>query len=393
MRIEAGTARIERRTLERAGEVVEILAPSSWTNARLEAWLDWAGGEASDLPAVVFQFAEDLVQKGEALGLFASPRERAAFRRDLGAAMLSGALAVIPARSPRPAPPVLLSTRPDFARRLDAARAERRGQLAAEAAARTLSARLQAVMDSVLRCEGDPAACADPAANVTLARAAEAARAAGASDALIVDAITLARAGETVWRAEPPSSSAGGAALMAVADAEALGGDDGAALARAAWECGIVGVAFDEADAGALAAARGSARAAVNLQAFGFGDEFDAVSFEAVVRLAAQALSALRPQPALLGLAGIAEWLAGQGLVYDSDEGRLAVRSLFAKAAEAVRASGAPLDGGLSVFDDPELALLLGGARSSAEPWAGPVTVAETADGVIVRVLSESALA
>src|SRR5690606_40736091 len=120
-------------------------------------------------------------------------------------------------------------------------------------------------MDALLRCEGDPAACADPAANLTLARAAEAARAAGASDALIVDAITLARDGENLWRAEPPSFSAGGAALMAVAVAEALGGDDSAALARAAWECGIVGVGFDVADAYALACDRGTTLAYVML--------------------------------------------------------------------------------------------------------------------------------
>ena len=39
MRIEA--ARIEQRTLERAASVAEVLAPASWTDARVEAWLDW----------------------------------------------------------------------------------------------------------------------------------------------------------------------------------------------------------------------------------------------------------------------------------------------------------------------------------------------------------------
>ncbi|HEX2560846.1 ribonucleotide reductase [Phenylobacterium sp.] len=393
MRIEAGTARIERRTLERAGVVVEVLAPSAWTNARLEAWLDWAGGEPADLPAAIFRFAEDLVQKGEALGLFAAPRDRAAFRRDLGAAMLSGALAVTPARGPAAPPAIAVSGQLDFLRRIDAARAERRGQLAAQAAAETLSARLQAVMDAVLRCEGDAAACADPAANVTLARAAEAARAAGAPDALILDAIALARAGDSLWRAEPPRFPLNGPSLIAVADADALAGAAGQALARAAWESGVVGVAFQEADARALAGARGSARAAVNVLAFGAGEEFDAVSFEAVVRLAAQALAALGPQPALLGLAGVAEWLVAQGLAYDSHEGRAAARVLYARAAEAVRNAGAPLQGGLAVFDDAELALLLGGVRTSAEPWTGPASLAETADGVVVRVLSEAALA
>ena len=45
-------ARIERRTLERTASVDEVLAPASWTDARVEAWLDWLEGD-SDLPAAV----------------------------------------------------------------------------------------------------------------------------------------------------------------------------------------------------------------------------------------------------------------------------------------------------------------------------------------------------
>ena len=48
-----------------------------------------------------------------------------------------------------------------------------RGQAAAQAAAYEFGRGMQAVMDAVLRCEGDPSACADPQANPTLARAAE----------------------------------------------------------------------------------------------------------------------------------------------------------------------------------------------------------------------------
>nr|QQZ48773.1 hypothetical protein JKL49_15320 [Phenylobacterium glaciei] len=51
-----------------------------------------------------------------------------------------------------------------------------------------------------------------------------------------------------------------------------------------------------------------------------------------------------------------------------------------------------PLTGGLAIFDDPDLALRLGGASSSCAPWLGPVTVAETEDGALTRVLSEAAL-
>jgi ribonucleoside-diphosphate reductase alpha chain len=86
-------ARIERRLLERAGAVVEVLAPAAWTDARVEAWLDWAGGEA-DLPAAIFSRAEALAGRADALGLFKDAAARASFRRDLGAAMMAGRIAL-----------------------------------------------------------------------------------------------------------------------------------------------------------------------------------------------------------------------------------------------------------------------------------------------------------
>ena len=57
MSLESG--KMERRTLERSSNVVEVLAPAAWPNAQVEAWLDWAGGEP-DLPAAIFRFAEEL---------------------------------------------------------------------------------------------------------------------------------------------------------------------------------------------------------------------------------------------------------------------------------------------------------------------------------------------
>ncbi|MFD1192780.1 hypothetical protein ACFQ27_19485, partial [Phenylobacterium conjunctum] len=109
-------SRIERRTLERSGEVVEVLAPAHWTDARVEAWLDWAGGDA-DLPAALFRRAEALAEQADALGLFESPAARAAFRRDLGAAFISGRVAL--AEPGWALGPELLPTNaPDFAERL-----------------------------------------------------------------------------------------------------------------------------------------------------------------------------------------------------------------------------------------------------------------------------------
>jgi ribonucleoside-diphosphate reductase alpha chain len=57
-----------------------------------------------------------------------------------------------------------------------------------------------------------------------------------------------------------------------------------------------------------------------------------------------------------------------------------------------VRASGAPLKGGVAVFNDPELSLRLGCGDLAGGACSGAATVAQTADGAPVRVLSDAAL-
>ena len=383
--------RIERRILERANDAVEVLAPAAWTNARVEAWMEWADG-AADLPEAMFRFAEHLAQGPGAQALFPTPRARASFRRDLGAAMLGGAVA-ISRKPPRlTIPTVASAAEPGLELSLGGFRAQRRGRLAAQAAAVELGARLQAVMDAILRCEGDADACADLQRNMSLARAAEAARTAGATDAMILEAIMRARAGDADGAIQPPafpeSDSLG---LIAVATRNALAGAAGRALSLASWETGAVAATFSEADARRLAAAGAAARGAVNLMAFGAGDDFDASGFDVAVGLLATALQT-DGRPVAIALAGLADWLAAQGLAYDSEDSRHAARGLHARAEAVIRAAGVGPDGGLAVFDDPDLELMLGGAQLSAEPWRGPQTVAETEDGRIVRVLSESAL-
>ncbi len=385
MRIEA--ARIERRLLERASNVVGVLAPASWTDARVEAWLDWLG-EAADLPTALFAYAESLVQQGDALGLFESARARGAFRRDLGAAMLGGYIAIA---APRlgPSLPLIGAGETGSAGALATLRAEHRGRAMARAAVREMARRLQAVMDAILRCEGDPAACADLHANASLARAAEAARAVGATDAMILDAIGLARSGEDRWAARAPAfSDVDGLELVCVSTANIEG-----PLAAAVWETGAVAVAFSETAGRDVIRAWGGARGAINVLAFGVGEDFDATSFDATVVLLATALAAGADDRAVsVGLAGVADWLVAQGLAYDSAAGRDAIRDLYRRAAAAIAGSGLRIDGGLSVFDDPELSLRLGGLGASAAPWLGPITVAETEDGAITRVLSDPAL-
>ena len=383
MRIEA--ASIELRTLERPASVTEVLAPAAWPDARVEAWLDWLE-EENDLPAAVARFAEDLIRHGDNRHLFETARARAAFRRDLAAAMLAGQIAF---SGPRLTAAPAVVEAPSVPAALANLRTRHRRRAMARAAAREIGARLQGVMDSILRCEGDPAACADIRANANLARSAEAARQAGATDAMILDAIALAKTGETEWGEVTPDLSDGDSLSLVCLAA----GEPDKALAAASWETSALAVAFTAEAARSVARTWPGARGAINLLSFGAGARFDSEGFAATIALLAQALAALAgDEPVQLGLAGVADWLVAQGLAYDSEAGRTAVRDLYRHAASACVASGARLNGGLAVFDDPELALRLGGASASAAPWLGPVTLAQTEDGVLTRVLSEPAL-
>ena len=381
-------ARIERRPLERAAGVVEVLAPAAWTDARVEAWLDWAQGD-TDLPAAIFRKAEAIAAQADAQGLLNDATARAGFRRDLGAAMMAGRLALADPEAVL-APRVLSLADPDFTARLTSLRAKRRGRTAARAAALELARRLQAVMDAIGRCEGDPAACADPQSNLSLARAAEAARVAGATDAMILDAMTLARAGEDLWDAQVRFETGEGVALIAASNGEPMG-RPAEVLAATTWETGQVVCAFSDKAAEALAAQWRPTRGALDLGAFGAGEAFDRAGFGAAVRLLAIALAS-SGGPIALGLAGLADWLMAQGIAYDSDAGRRAARELYLVARETL-GQLPKLEGGLAAFDDPELALRLGGASPAAAPSLGAVTVAETEDGALTRVLSEPALA
>jgi ribonucleoside-diphosphate reductase alpha chain len=380
-------ARIERRPLERAGGVVEVLVPAAWTDARVEAWLDWSDGE-TDLPAAIFRRAETIAGQAEALGLIPDAAARAAFRRDLGAAMMAGRLAL--AEPAAVAGPLLAhASSPEFGRMLASLRAERRGRTAARASAIELGRRLQSVMDAIGRCEGDPAACADPQSNLGLARAAEAARTAGASDAMILDAMTLARTGENLWDAQVRFEAGEGVALIAACDGEPTG-QAAQALAACAWETGQVVAAFSPDLAEQLAARWRPTHGAIDLMAFGAGEDFDARAFATAIKMLAIALAS-SGGPVAVGLAGLPDWLMAQGLAYDSDPGRHAARDIYLRAKD-ILAKLSKIDGGLAVFDDADLALRLGGAPASAAPGMGPVTVAETEDGAHTRVISEAAL-
>jgi len=370
---ETSRAGIEGRILELGDRLVEVEAPAHFTNARVEAWIDWAGGR-TDLAAAILQYAYALAGKAQARGLTKDLKSRTKFREAITEAMMLGYVALTPATVPLK----VLEPGPEALDRMTAAQ---RGREAAQAATALMGARLQAVMDAVLRCEGGPEACADPARNTSLARAAEAARAVGAADATILEAIALARCGETEWlcAAPPPAPSE-----PVVAPASGT-----TALARAAWTTGRLIAAPDEAAAAAIGEAAALPAAGVELMAFWRDDAFDDAAFADAVSLAAVAVGAEADGPVLLGLGGLGEWLVAHGFDYDSEEARQAARNLFQAARTATE--HLDLDLRLGLINDADLALRLG-ARLDAAPWNGPVTVAETADGETVRVLSEAAI-
>jgi ribonucleoside-diphosphate reductase alpha chain len=447
------------REIERARGVASTPAPSDWTDARADAWLDWADALPADYPAIDLpeglspdspyepalgqgpdRYARRLAAWGLQRGLL-DAAGALAFRQALIASLLSGEAA--------PALPCVATAQGDIAdlgdiefnavvqAHLDAARQAQ----AAAAGAQAIGAKLQAVISAVARCEGEASACADPLRNAALGRAARAARDAGAGDTLILQAIALARAGERVWSGALFAAPAPAPlVLSAVREVAEAASPQAGRAALAAWETGAVVLAFERRDAEAAQRALTAPRAAINITAFTTADGVDAERLAETVRLWVLALEIETPaahpwRPLGLTLAGLAEHLAARGLAYGSSAGRKAAREMlslvtataltasadlartlgpypeypgeqqarldalkargpaFAAALKAAKQHGLRHSELTALYSDPDLALRMGGVTLGAEPWTGPLTVAETEDGAILPHLSPSALA
>ncbi|WP_262422393.1 hypothetical protein [Brevundimonas denitrificans] len=219
----------------------------------------------------------------------------------------------------------------------DPAAAARLARHAREAQARRLSQdamdalrqKLDAVADAVDRCEGPDADCADPRRNPALARAAHAARAAGArdSDILLAARGRLPEIGLIETPAPRPVVALSDRALAASGAPETRPAVD-AALAT-----GRVTLAFAPRDAAALDGAVAAPTAAINLAAAD-----DPESLEALTRLMTTALeieaacgfsrtagdAAWRfgVRQITLALAGVGEAVMAQGLGTSSETGQ-----------------------------------------------------------------------
>ena len=444
----AGTVpAMEWRDLERADSVVVISAPPSWTDARVEAWLDWAGTIEPKAPlgGGPARYADRIAQIGLSRGLFGDKADAKGFRDALLATMLSGVATPAGGQAG-------LELLPDIGEiefqslAKDSLARRRASALAAQAAAR-LDAALAQVTDAVRRCQGDGRACADPRKNPALARAARRARELGADDRTLLDAIASADTSrQPLDNLTPPRDPD----MVASATRQGVAaGDEAAALAaHVGWETNALNLAFSPQDAEILARGVGIG-AAIDASAFLDDEGFDVERFTYVCHLWGTALELERGErPARLSLAGVGDCLLSQGLSQTSVEGRDGAAALWALAAGAAlsasaeaaialgqdplyaqdrqgvlktlaerRVRAAALRSALATeaatalatahglarkhglrsaalvgpFEDAEATLRLGGAPVAAAGAMAPISVAQTADGLLVPCFSAAA--
>jgi ribonucleoside-diphosphate reductase alpha chain len=264
---------------------------------------------------------------------------------------------------------------------------------------------------------------------------------------MILDAIALAGSPRTRLIDADASALV---SLVASASRQGVSAVDEAAsfAAQIGWETSALILALSPEDADALV--RGApARAAVDVTAFQHGESFDTAGFNQVIGLWATALEIERGErPAEIGLAGVGDWLLTQGLSAAGDAGRdaasalwaltvgaalsasaeaaavLGVDSAFAQERQTVlrglaerrvraaalrsplaseAAAGLAVAHGLArkhglrssrlvaAFADAEAALRLGGKALGHAAAAAPVSVAQTADGLLVPTFSAAA--
>jgi ribonucleoside-diphosphate reductase alpha chain len=438
---------MEWRDLERTDDIVVISAPSAWSDARVEAWLDWAGEiePKAALGGGPACYAERVAQAGLARGLFGDKADASAFRDALLATMLSGIATPAGGQAGLELLPEIAEF--EFQSIVKDSLGRRRSRVLAAQAAARLDTALAQVADAVRRCSGDPRACADVRKNPALARAARKARELGADDRTILDAIATADAPRAPL--VEPSAERELAMVTSASRQDVAAGNDAAAFAaQVGWETSALTLALSPTDAEILARGVGIG-AAIDASAFLDDDGFDVERFTYVCHLWGTALELERGErPARLSLAGVGDCLLSQGWAQTSIEGRdgaavlwaLAVGAALSASAEAAAAMGpdaafaqdkqsvlktlaerrvraAALRSALATeaaaalatahalarkhglrsaalvgpFEDLEATLRLGGAPVGPAGTMSPVSVAQTADGFLLPTFSAAA--
>jgi ribonucleoside-diphosphate reductase alpha chain len=349
------------REIERADRISSVRAPDTWPDVQIEAWLDWA--DAERLPTD----GDDPLQR--ALSAWARCHCRAEHEAEaLAATMLLGLAS--PAHSIEISGPVTILTDPDASDYLGAKVARRRAVRLAAGAVDAVAAALAGVRDAVARCEGPRSDCADPLSNSALARAAHAARRAGASDADIYRAAQGERfdVQPEAVRSRPP--------VLVLADRAMIA--SGAPEAHTAAEASLDGdviLAFEPATVEAVSGATGAAAVIFSLPALAriAGPDF-ATALGDLSALWGRALATDDAHFVAMGPGGLADWV----LTTDASKADTAVRT----AAEIIR-TAAPAAVSLFV-DDAEADLRLALSPLSA------IDLWETGDGGISRRLRPS---
>ena len=465
---------VQARRLERSDRIDDVLAPREWPNARVEAWLDWAATLPTDYPAGDLpgslspegplepllgggpdRHARRLAAWGWTLGVFDTVGDAETFRALFFGLLARGAvapgqalefgaraypLAHDPARAPEDMPVPVGS--PAFVQGVTAAGGD---------------TRLSAVSGAIARCEGDAAACADPAANQALGRAILDARAAGVCEADLADTMILAQArmaGAAPGLTGPTRALGDRAAAIEADEAHEF-------AALVGWKTSRLTLAFSPHDARGLVRTGIAPAAAIDVTAFSEPAELEAavrlmviaLDIEVSVGFVAEPADAYRrrdARPLNVCLGGVAEHLVCEGLAFGDAAGRARAAAMHALAQAAALAGSAELARGLGAYPDfegersavlqhlddltattrqlqdpwadraadllvtasvsanetglrnaqvtcaaadPEINLRLGGVSLGAEPWTGPRRLAETADGEVLHVLDQTALA
>jgi len=435
------------RDLERADDIVVVSAPSDWSDARVEAWLDWTGEiePKAALGGGPARYADRVAHAGLEAGLFGDKADADAFRHALLATMLSGIATPTGGQVGLDLTPEIGEF--EFQSAVQQSLGRRRARTLAAQAAVRLDAALAQVADAVRRCAGDPRACADVRKNPALARAARKARELGADDRTLLDAIATADSPRAPL--PEPSAETEMAMVACAARQDVAAGNEAAAFAaQVGWETSALTLALSPGDAERLAQGV-DIGAAIDASAFLDADGFDVERFTYVCHLWGTALELERGErPARLSLAGVGDCLLSQGWAQTSIEGRdgaavlwaLAVGAALSASAEAAAVMGpdpafdqdrqgvlkslaerrvraASLRSGLATeaaaalatahalarkhglrstalvgpHEDAEAALRLGGAPLGAAGAMSPVSVAQTADGFLLPTFSAAA--
>lgn len=318
---------LERRSIERADQIVDVQVPAGWTDVRVEAWLDWIDDQASDSGSIrpsdstdrpfsgdLDAWALSIAARSAASGLLERPADREVLAQGLVHTILAGLVAPGPGKAQGESI-VEATSDPATIKRIETVIAGRRLATATTGVIEAAARALNAVADAVDRCEGPRGECATPRKNPALARAAQKARLAGASDAAIVRAI----GGERLDL--QPAAPAVHPPLVIVTEREtmAAGGPHLDLMGRAALTGDLV-LAFDPADGEAVTHHLHARTVLLNLPAILAMEDGSSEILSDLVRLWTVALTATDmagSDTVRLGLGGLTDIVLGEGLTSD----------------------------------------------------------------------------